>query len=112
MRRLVLLGTMALALFTVGCGGDDANVDRTIPVNSTAGMGGQPIPVITGVTISPSNPTITVGQRLQFSAATQFGVEQATWTSSNSAIASVGSSSGEVTGVSPGVVTLSAPDAR
>lgn len=106
MRRLVLLGTLALALFTVGCGGDDANVDRTVTVPSTAGMGGQPIPVITGVAIGPANPTITVGQSLQLAASTSFGPEPgATWTSSNSQIASI-TSSGLVTGLSPGTVTV------
>lgn len=107
MRRLVCLGAMALALFTAGCGGDDANVDRTIPVASTAGMGGQPIPVITGVTVSPVNATITTGQQVQFVASTQFGQEQATWTSSNSGIATI-STTGLVTGISPGTVTISA----
>jgi len=96
-----------LALFTLGCGGDDANVDRTIPVNSTAGMGGTPIPVITGVTITPAGATITPGQTLQLTASTQFGVESATWTSSNSGIASV-SNTGLVTGLAPGVVDISA----
>ena len=70
MRRLVCLGAMVLALFTVGCGGDDANVDRTLTVPSTAGMGGTPVPIVGPVILSPVNGTVAVGGQLQFAAST------------------------------------------
>ncbi len=95
--RILAWMAVVLALFTAGCGGDDS-----VGIN-------QPYPVVNGVTLSPANATITPGQQLQFAANTSAGDQagQSTWTSSNSAIASI-SNSGLATGLAPGTVTITA----
>ena len=62
----------------------------------------------TGLTVTPSNQTISAGQTLQFSA-TQNGstVSGVTWTSSNSAVASI-DQNGLATAITAGSVTITA----
>src|SRR5438309_5185705 len=93
MRRLSRAASAAVATaFLLSCGGGEATAPR---------------PVLTTLTVSFPNPTITVGQSANASASAldQFGTAIATgtvtWTTGSSAIASV-SASGVVTGVAAG----------
>lgn len=90
---------VALAFSTmVGCGGGDGLSTGT----------GQPIVII----VSPQSATIAEERTVKLSAAVQLGTQPApngkvSWTSSNTAVATV-VDSGLVTGVAPGVVTITA----
>ncbi|MHB1327562.1 MAG: Ig-like domain-containing protein [Gemmatimonadales bacterium] len=68
-----------------------------------------PPPAVTGVTVTASAATVEVGSTLQATAAVapSAAAQQVTWSTSNAGRATV-SSSGLVTGVTPGTVTITA----
>ena len=73
-----------------------------------------PAPTLTSITVTPANPSILTGASQQFTAtgtysdgSTQNITSQATWTSSNTGVATI-STAGLATGVSVGDTTISA----
>ena len=62
------------------------------------------------VTVTPNTATLTVGDTQQFSAAG--GTAPYTWTSSNPAVASIDATTGLLTALAPGSVTVTATDAN
>lgn len=96
-----------------GVAAGSANITATVDgVVGTTIVTVTPIPVAT-VTVSPGTGTVIAGQTLQLSATTASATGQTlsgrvvTWASSSSTVATV-SSTGLVTGVAAGVVTLTA----
>lgn len=103
----------AAGTYTYHCDHHDSRVEAGTVVVTPGGGDGSP-PVFTAVTVAPSPAGVAVGASLQLTATPrdQFGnpmagVAAATWQSSNPALATV-SSSGAVTGVAAGSVTITA----
>ena len=100
-RSLIAFG----GLVALAACGDDVSVTPPTP---------PPAPTVTGVTVSPAQATIKVGEKIILSANVAVngsGVNTAvTWSSANAAIASV-SATGEVTGVAAGQTTIRAASA-
>ncbi len=74
-----------------------------------------PAPTLNSIAVAPVNPSINTGATQQFTAtgnysdgSTQNMTSQATWTSSNTSVATVNGSSGLATGVSAGTTTITA----
>ena len=98
--RSIAAGSVAAAIFA--CGG------------SGGGSTG-PTPVFTSVAVTPASPSVTVGSTTALTAtakdqsgATFAGAPAATWTSSNTAAATVDPATGVVSGVANGVSTITA----
>lgn len=99
--RTIAAGSMAAAI--VACGG-----------SSDGGSTG-PAPVFTSVSVAPANPTVSVGGTTTLSATAKdqnganfAGGTGATWTSSNTAAATVDPTTGVVSGIANGNSTISA----
>jgi plastocyanin len=100
--RTIAAGSVAAAIFA--CGG------------GSGGDGGTgPNPVFTSVAVTPASPSVSVGNTIALTAtakdqsgATFAGAPAATWSSSNTAVATVDPASGVVTGVSNGSSTITA----
>jgi len=98
--KVLTLGVAASLLAALACGGDGGN----------SGTGPERVLVAT-VTVTPALDTVVPGQTLQLSASVRSSRGDAiegrgiTWTSTSNAIATV-SSSGLVTGVGEGAVTI------
>jgi plastocyanin len=93
---------MAAAIFACGGGGGD-------------GGGTGPTPVFTSVAVTPASPSVNVGSTTTLTAtakdqsgATFAGAPAATWSSSNTAVATVDPASGVVSGVANGTSTITA----
>jgi plastocyanin len=100
--RTIAAGSMAAAMFACGGGGGDGG--------STG-----PTPVFTSVVVTPASPSVSVGLTTTLTAiakdqsgATFAGASAASWTSSNTAAATVDPASGLVTGVANGSSTITA----
>ena len=72
-------------------------------------------PILNSITVSPTNPTITVGANQQFTAIGNYSdgtnlnvTTSANWTSANTPVAIVVSSTGLATGISAGTSTITA----
>jgi|SRR5450432_426967 plastocyanin len=99
--RMVAAGSMAAAIFA--CGG-----------SSDGGSTG-PTPVFTSVSVTPASPTVSVGGTTALTATAKDqnganfgGGTGATWTSSNTAAATVNATSGLVSGIANGSSTITA----
>jgi uncharacterized protein YjdB len=99
--RTIAAGSMAAAIFACGGSGD----------GGTTG----PTPVFTSVSVTPASPTVSVGTTTALTAvakdqngATFAGAPAASWTSSNTAAATVDPASGVVSGVASGTSTITA----
>ncbi|MDD4414491.1 MAG: Ig-like domain-containing protein [Oscillospiraceae bacterium] len=83
-------------------------------VSGTASLTVNPVPVLTSVTVAPATATILVAGTQQLTASpldqnsAPFVGATVTWSSSDSAIASVNATTGLVTGISAGVATITA----
>ncbi|HEY1993324.1 MAG TPA: Ig-like domain-containing protein [Edaphobacter sp.] len=102
LRRCGVAVFLSLATFTVSSCGNSAN--KT----------GAPTAAVKSLSVSPGSATILMGKQQQFSATATYSDGSTTsapagitWTSSNTAVATV-DSSGLVKGVAPGNVTISA----
>jgi alpha-tubulin suppressor-like RCC1 family protein len=91
MKRISALVCCLGVLALVGC-------------NGGAGSDTSPAPV---VAVTPPSASVMAGQQIQLSATVSGGSETVTWSSSNNAVASVGST-GLVTARAPGQVTITA----
>jgi len=99
--RTIAVGSVAAAIFACGGGGGDG--------------GTGPTPVFTSVAVTPASPSVSVGSTIALTAtakdqsgATFAGAPAATWTSSNTAAATVDPATGVVTGVANGNSTITA----
>lgn len=86
---------------------------QCIESTTTLGVGTQ-VASLTSIAVSPSNPTIQVGNTQQFIATATYSdgttsviTSSATWSSSNNSIATI-NTSGLATGVAAGIVTITA----
>ena len=102
-RALTLLGSAATR---AACGGGGGGDD---------GGNGPPSQVLGSITLSPPNPSVTVGQKvtltpraLDTQGGTINGASGYSFTSAANAIATVGATTGEVTGVAPGQAQITA----
>jgi hypothetical protein len=96
---LLLTGALALGGLA-GCG-DDVSVVQPPP----------PVDGVTGITISPTNVTLEVGETGVFTASVQTtgsAAKTATFSSSNTSVATIDATSGTVTAVAPGNTTITA----
>lgn len=97
-RNLFAAGTLAVGL--AACG-DDVTVTNPPPPPPV-------VRVVHSVTVSPANQTLAINQEVVFSASVNADSGLATsvnWTTSNAAIATVGSD-GTVKGIAPGTTTI------
>ncbi|HEX9565422.1 MAG TPA: Ig-like domain-containing protein [Gemmatimonadaceae bacterium] len=107
MRKLYRSLLATGAILGIAACGDDVSIQEPTP---------PPAAAITGITVSPATATIDDGQTTQISASVQTnggeGVENldltVTWSSSNANVATVGPSTGLVTGVDPGNAVITA----
>jgi hypothetical protein len=91
----VLLGLSTVLFFTPGCGEDGNGGGCDV---NPAGPG-----CVQLATITPSTDMVYIGQRVTFSATPTTGV---TWGGDNPAVATVDASTGVVTGIATGKVTI------
>ncbi|MEO7086327.1 MAG: Ig-like domain-containing protein [Gemmatimonadaceae bacterium] len=104
MMRLVT--PLACALVLSACGGAVAATDATTQTQSC---------ILLGVRVSPSAATLHAGDTLRAHAvpgACSTGVVSFLWSTSDSAVAAVESSSGLIHGISKGLTTVIARDAH
>jgi uncharacterized protein YjdB len=97
------------ATITAGLSGISGSATLTV----SAGGGGT-TPTLSSISVTPANPSITVGATRQFTATGEYSdgsshdiTTQVTWSSSNTSFATV-NNSGLATGVAAGTVTISA----
>src|SRR6185369_486590 len=101
------LDNFVVSTAPIGCGSSGSTTSPTPPPPTTS------TPVVTSVTVTPSNSTMNVGQTAQLSATSidQNGAvmsgQTIGWTSSNAAVAKV-STTGLVTAVAAGSATIKA----
>ncbi len=82
---------------------------------ASSGEAGPPNPTLTSIAVAPANSSLLQGSTLQFSAtgtfsdgSTQDVTSSATWSSSNTLFATVGSTTGLATGIAVGTVQITA----
>jgi len=112
MRLKLALCTLAVLLVSslIGCGSGSSSSFNTPPPPSS------PQPSLVSITVSSSSSSLAVGKSEQLTATGKYSdgssknvTSKVTWSSSSSAIATV-SSSGVVTGIKGGTVTISAKE--
>ncbi|MGC1660568.1 MAG: LamG-like jellyroll fold domain-containing protein, partial [Candidatus Acidiferrales bacterium] len=86
-----------------------------VAVNGSGSEGVPPAPTLVSIAVTPVGPSITQGSAEQFSAtgtfsdsSTQNLTATAVWTSSNTAVATIGTSTGLATGVAAGTTQINA----